>query len=359
MRKIVITGAAGFIATHFLRKYADLQNHYVLIDNFIEQVHGPNASWNPLLVGRSNIELKKADISDIDEYSQHLIDADVLLHLAAETGTGQSMTKQSHYYGVNVLSSINIIEYLSKNNPNCHVIFASSRSVYGEGAYRTAEGTILTPEPRTVDQLMSRQWEPTDIHGNDLILTSTSETSETKPASLYASTKLAVEDALKIVSSAFNIKCTCLRFQNVYGPEQSLLNPYTGIISIFSQLLRQNKPLNIFEDGRESRDFIFVEDVADAIQASFSRHGSLFEVCNIGTGSRTSIMQIATILKNAWGSNSELAVTGDFRVGDIRHCYADITKAKALLNFSPKISIEHGIEQFVNWAKLQNESNTQ
>jgi dTDP-L-rhamnose 4-epimerase len=207
----------------------------------------------------------------------------------------------------------------------------------------------FVPSSRTIDQLKKLDWECKGPNGETLTLKPTSEESYTLPCSIYAATKLACEQMAGIVSEAYGIPIVCLRFQNVYGEGQSLKNPYTGIISIFSNRLRNNQSINIFEDGEESRDFIHVSDVVESIRLSLESTMKGFPILNIGSGIPTSVMAVASILKEKLNSQSEIRVSGDFRVGDIRHCYADMTRVVKILNFQPKIGIEQGLGFFCDW----------
>tara|TARA_B000000609_G_C24177608_1_gene355279 strand:+ start:675 stop:1811 length:1137 start_codon:yes stop_codon:yes gene_type:complete len=351
--KVVVTGAAGFIGKNLIKKLVSKNYQVIGIDSLSTQIHGndPKLDYDPVF-SNNKFKFIKADFNKIEKYEEYLKNADLIYHLAAETGTGQSMYMAKHYFEVNVNSTINLVDYLIKNCPKSHFIFASSRSIYGEGAY-LLDNSIVVPESRSYDNLAKGDFSISFEGRNDLELIPTPESCNPKPASVYALTKYVIENYLDIVSKSYDMKCTSLRFQNVYGPGQSLKNPYTGILSIFANKMRVNETINIFEDGLESRDFVFIEDVVTALMSSRKRGGNIHEKINIGSGLPTSVLDIANFLKRTLNSDSKIEITGDFRLGDIRHCYADLNLARKILNYKPSYTIEKGISLFVSWVLSQ------
>jgi dTDP-L-rhamnose 4-epimerase len=264
------------------------------------------------------------------------------------------MYQIAHYYDVNVHATAALLELIAlKYRHLRRIVLASSRAVYGEGAYRDAAGTLVCPEPRTKQRMSAGAYEPLGAHGEALTLTATPESLPAKPASVYAATKLANEHLGRIMADAHGLNVTALRFQNVYGPGQSLHNPYTGILSIFSNRMRQGMPINIFEDGLESRDFVHVSDVVRSIELVLGSDLADFTVMNIGSGTPTTVMEVAQLMRRLLGSSSDLQVSGDFRAGDIRHCYADLTRARELIGFAPGVSVERGLSDFCAWTLQQ------
>ena len=352
--KILITGGAGFIGSALAESLSGCSHEVVILDNLSPQIHGLNPAFiSSNLLENSNIKFIKGDIRNLDTLEPLLRTSDALVHLAAETGTGQSMHQISHYYLVNQQSTANIFESIALRHKNIkRIILASSRSVYGEGAY-LLNGDIFIPASRAPSNLQAGKFEPLGPNGEILKLIPTPESVSPSPSSFYAATKFANEQMGKIFSEAFPVDVVALRFQNVYGEGQSLNNPYTGILSIFSNRMRQNLPINIFEDGLESRDFVHVSDVVDSIKRALFSNVSGFNVFNIGSGIPVSVMQVAQILKEMLGSTSVLRITGDYRAGDIRHCYADLGLAKKRLGYFPSIELGDGLRRFVNWVERQ------
>lgn len=351
--KILITGGAGFIGSWLCESLLDQGYSIIIIDNLSPQVHGAIPKLNYEWKNKDRIEFIRADIRDSKVMNEVLSRVNYVVHLAAETGTGQSMYQISHYYEVNQQATASMLEAIGTRHRHIkRIIIASSRSIYGEGAY-SLENKIITPQPRDTKKLQAGIFEPLGPNGETLNLVATEENAMPRPASVYAATKLANETLSQIFADAYNICVVALRFQNVYGERQSLKNPYTGLLSIFSNRMRQNLPINIFEDGLESRDFVHVSDVVKAINLALEQPISGFKAINIGSGIPTSVLQIANILRKTLNSESTLNITGDFRAGDIRHCYADLRKAKSILNYAPLTNIEEGLNKFCKWVKTQ------
>ena len=351
--KVLVTGGAGFIGSWTVEALAAGGDAVRVIDSLTPQVHGmiprPSGDW----FERDGVEFVRGDVRDERLVDGALDGVDAVVHLAAETGTGQSMYQIAHYCEVNGQATAQLFEAIATRHRHIRrVVLASSRAIYGEGAYRLGD-RILVPAPREKQKLQAGEFQPTGPNGETLTPVATPETVTPRPASVYAATKCANETLGRIFSDAYGVDVIALRFQNVYGERQSLRNPYTGILSIFANRMRQGLPINIFEDGQESRDFVHVSDVACAIGLALDRPLGGFHAINIGSGVPTTVWEVAKILRQALASSSELTVTGDFRVGDIRNCYADLRRAREVLGFVPKVDMATGLTRFCSWATTQ------
>ena len=364
MKNILITGGSGFIGSEIVNQlYTTGKWNITVLDSMTEQIHGKD--WKKSYLYRQ-IEDKchfvRGSVTDINILLPLVKESEYIIHLAAETGTGQSMYQINQYNETNVMGTSNILQAISdlgKNSKLKKIILSSSRSVYGEGMYECENCGIVYPRRRTREHMLNGDFSMyCPKCGKKLKLVKTTEDSDVKPVSLYAFTKYAQEMMLHTMCPALGVDYTIFRFQNVYGVGQSLKNPYTGILSIFSSIMLENKPINVFEDGLESRDFINVVDVASGVILSLDNAKSNGEVINLGSGVGVSIKRIAEILKKAYKSNSEIRITGDFRLGDIAHNVADITKAKNILGFKTTVGFEDGITQFCDWVKGQDYDNS-
>lgn len=360
--KILITGGAGFIGSNIvnlLNRSSD--NDITVIDSLTEQIHGNDPQNSYLYQSiRGKCNFIKGDIRDYDMIADLVADNEYIIHLAAETGTGQSMYKINQYNDVNIMGTSNLFQaILSQKAKIKKVILGSSRAVYGEGKYECPEHGTAYPQGRLLSDMKKGDFHMhCPVCGNIMSVVPTDENSKLFPESLYAFTKLAQENMVKLMCKSMGIDYTIFRFQNVYGVGQSLKNPYTGILSIFSGLLLEGKSLNIFEDGKETRDFINVLDISRAVIQSLNRSKSNGEIINLGSGIGTSVIEIASMLKKYYNSSSEIKITGDFRVGDIAHNIADTTKAKEILEFQPEISLEDGLKNFADWVLKTEYDNT-
>lgn len=358
MSNILITGGAGFIGSSVALKLLERGCTVTVLDNLSPQIYGdnPEGSYTYTLI-KDKVRFVQGDVCKASVWQEVLSGQDAVLHLAAETGTGQSMYQVDHYTNVNVRGTSLLLEYLVNQPHNItRVVVASSRSIYGEGKYHCAEHGVVYPEARKSEDMMRGEFEPKcPICGVTVQAVATDETSQLKPASVYAVTKLTQEQLVLAVAASKNISAFALRYQNVYGPGQSLLNPYTGILSIFSTALFNAQPINIFEDGLESRDFVFVDDVAEATVRALlvDAHGQYS--LNVGSGVATTVLEVVEALSNAYELKADYRVTGNFRAGDIRHNFADISRAQQLLNFKPQWSFEAGIGAFAAWVKAERE----
>jgi len=356
--RILITGGAGFIGSRLVKSLQQNYSNHVhitIFDNLHPQVHGPNAK-TPVFFG--NIIFLRGDISNPMEVEQVIEKSrpSLIYHLAAETGTGQSYDEPSRYAAVNVMGTAHLIEAIRKKGGVRKVILAASRAVYGEGAYIDAHGRYCAGLPRNAAALSQGCFDVPMPAGYKEPGEPTASRSELgpSPASVYASTKLMQEYLLTHAGENASWNSVILRFQNVYGPGQSLNNPYTGVLSIFSHQLLSGNDLSIFEDGLISRDFVYVQDVVDALIAAGNKdlpHGTILD---IGLGRAATILEAAQLLMGALGKpKHSYRITGDFRLGDIRHACADITTAKSLLNWAPKVELDEGLTLLAKWAKQE------
>ena len=356
-QKVLITGGLGFIGMELARTLVRRGMTVRLLDNLSPQIHGlnPQADLGAVL-DKHHSEVMIGDVSQRGDWVRALRDVVAVVHLAAETGTGQSMYRIGDYTNTNVLGTALLLDVLANERHDVRkLLLASSRSVYGEGAYRCAHCGLVYPPMRSLPNLLANQWEPSCPHCSGAIdPVATPETCATSPASVYAATKLAQEDLLRIVGNALGIPFLIYRLQNVYGEGQSLNNPYTGILSIFSNRIRQGKEIVLFEDGQESRDFVHVSDVAEAMALGLESDNGDGLTMNVGSGVQVSVETIArSLISQFRDSGVPMLVSGQYRLGDIRHNYADITAIRRLLAFVPKVSLEEGIARFVGWVKAQ------
>ncbi|ARU88047.1 NAD-dependent epimerase/dehydratase family protein [Pseudomonas sp. M30-35] len=354
--KILVTGGAGFIGSHLIKKILRLGHTVKVLDNLSPQIHGEipqGLDW----LNDSRIEFIKGSVTSANDWALALDGGvEAVVHLAAETGTGQSMYEVARYNEVNSQGTALLFDVLGKLSKSSvkRIVLSSSRSVYGEGAYLNSSGQRVFPSGRTLTALSNREWEPVcSDTGEALQLTPTLETDLVFPSSIYAATKYAQEDLVRIGCQSLGIEFAIFRLQNVYGQGQSLNNPYTGILSIFSTKIRRNSVLPLFEDGNESRDFVHVDDVTEALLQGLIHKQAPNTIINVGSGVATSVKTVAEELSLAFGMEPNLKITGQFRVGDIRHNYADISRLKSLLGVTPKISLAEGLKQFSDWVKTQ------
>jgi dTDP-L-rhamnose 4-epimerase len=356
--KILITGGAGFIGSNLALALIKKGHSIVVLDNLSTQIHGANAAETSTLYNsiKNSVTFIKGDVTNKQDWQKALVGVDVVVHYAAETGTGQSMYEIERYTNVNVGGTGIMLDVLAndKSLQVKKVVVASSRSIYGEGKYFSEELGIVYPSHRDNDTMQSGDFE---VHYPNektaLQLMPTDEESKIHPSSVYGITKQNQEQMVLCVCKAIGIKAIAFRYQNVYGPGQSLTNPYTGILSIFSSLILNNKPINIFEDGKESRDFVFIDDVVEATILGIENDIIENDVFNVGAGVATDVITVAKTLLEKYGKNVPLTITGNYRLGDIRHNYADGTKIKTALGFTPTVSFEEGITKFAQWVTTQ------
>lgn len=350
--KVVITGGLGFIGQKLARRLIAEGHGVTLIDAITPQIHGDL----PQVGAPDGALVVRADVRELAHRSDLFDGSDAVYHLAAETGTAQSMYQIQQYVSVNDLGTAAVLEAISRcaRRPR-QMVLASSRSVYGEGAYEDASrpGERVLPAARTAAQLAGGQWNPTASGGGLLTAIATPESSPFSPGSVYAATKAAQELLVSSAAASLGVRSTILRFQNVFGEGQSLRNPYTGIISIFFNRARQNLEIPIYEDGEESRDFVHVDDVIEALCRVLQAELPAGTTLNVGSGVATSVSTLARTLLEVSRLAVPVRVTGQYRVGDIRHCFADLSRARALLGFEPRLSLSDGLQRFVDWARTQ------
>jgi dTDP-L-rhamnose 4-epimerase len=327
-----------------------------LFDNLSPQIHGAVPDIAGLRLLRSaEVEVFRGDVSKPSDWAVALEGVGAVVHLAAETGTAQSMYEISRYTGTNVGGTAGLLNHLANHKHEVRkVILASSRSVYGEGAYECTHCGPVYPAARSEEMLRTAEWQPRCPNcERTIVATPTSEEARTAPASIYAATKLAQEDLVRVAAKALGIPAVIYRFQNVYGEGQSLKNPYTGILSIFSNQLRTGKTIHLYEDGQESRDFVHVSDVARAVSLGLISDRADGATLNVGSGRPTSVERVAFLLQERLGGKTLPVVSGQYRPGDIRHGYADLTAIRARLGFTPEVSLDQGLTRFVQWVKTQ------
>lgn len=354
--KILITGGAGFIGSNLALALLARGNEVIVLDNLSEQIHGtcPDKT-SPLYQSiKDKVRFYKGDVCNRADWLQVLPGVEVIVHLAAETGTGQSMYEISRYSDVNIGATSLMLDVLTNDKSHCvkKVVIASSRSIYGEGKYFSEKHGIVYPMHRS-DADMSRGDFEVKYGNESLQLLATDEDSKIHPSSVYGITKQVQEQLVLCICQAIGISAIAFRYQNVYGPGQSLQNPYTGIISIFSTLIRNNEPINIFEDGNESRDFVYIDDVVEATILGIEQRQIKTGIFNVGSGVATRVIDVAKTLINKFGAEVPLHITGNYRLGDIRHNYADISHIQNELGYIPKTDFAAGIDSFVKWVKEQ------
>ncbi|MBH1981792.1 MAG: NAD-dependent epimerase/dehydratase family protein [Burkholderiales bacterium] len=354
---ILITGGAGFIGSNLALHLIGLGHEITVLDNLSPQIHGIDpAQSSPLYQSIKNqVRFVAGSVCDEAAWRQALTGQDAIVHLAAETGTGQSMYEIKRYVDVNIGGTGLMLDLLANGKYQVKkVVVASSRSIYGEGKYRSDALGIVYPGARKDEDMQAGRFEPLCPEtGAPLTLLATDEESKIHPSSVYGITKQNQEQMVMTVCASLGIGATALRYQNVYGPGQSLSNPYTGILSIFSTRIKNGNGLSIFEDGKESRDFVFISDIVAATTLALTKAEADGEVFGIGAGVATDVLTVAQLLVQTYGVNVPVKVTGAYRLGDIRHNYADLSKAARLLGFKPEVSFEKGIKLFTEWVNLQ------
>ncbi len=351
MNKILITGGAGFIGSHLCDEL--LKNDYsiTVLDSLSEQVHGKESLRPEYL--NDQIKLVKGDIRDAALVEELVKESEAVFHFAALVGVGQSMYEIKEYTDVNNVGTATLLEAVIKH-PVKKLVVASSMSLYGEGLYRDASGKQYHSVSRPIEQLKNNDWEVYNREGDLLEPIPTDESKSPNLSSVYALSKYDQEQLCLLTCKAYNIPVTALRFFNVYGTRQSLSNPYTGVMAIFSSRLLNNRSPLIFEDGNQQRDFVHVKDVARACRLALEVPGSNQQVFNIGSGEHYTISSLARILAKTMGKEGiEPEITGEYRIGDIRHCFADISKAEAILGYTPQVSLEAGMKELAEWLGSQ------
>ena len=355
MKNILITGGAGFIGSNLTKKLVSKGYCITILDNLSKQIHGKDQKSELYNSIKEISTFILGDVCNEEDWKKSLKGQDAVIHLAAETGTGQSMYEISRYNDVNILGTSHLLDFLANNNNSVKkLIIASSRSIYGEGKYKCENHGVVYPNERVASNMMKGKFDLfCDVCGGELDLMPTDENSKIHPSSIYGITKQQQEQMILLMGKSLGIPTVALRYQNVYGPGQSLSNPYTGILSIFSTRMLNRNNIDIYEDGEESRDFVFIDDVVEATILALEKEEANDEVFNVGSGEATTVKEVADSLKKFYNSDINISISGKYRLGDIRHNYADLTKAKNLLGFSPKYDFQEGIFEFVKWVKNQ------
>lgn len=358
IKHVLITGGAGFIGSNVAIKLLEQGVKVTVLDNLSPQIHGSNPDTTSPLYNsiKDKVIFIKGSVTNRADWKRALEDVDVVLHLAAETGTGQSMYDIEKYVNVNIGGTAILLDILTNEKNNVkRVVVAESRAIYGEGRYWSEElKSFVYPEERSEESMSNGDFE-VKYKGceQSLKLVGTTEDSLIHPGSVYGITKQVQGQLVHLVCKSIDIESVSFRYQNVYGPGQSLSNPYTGILSIFSTRIKNGNEINIFEDGRETRDFVYIDDVVDATILGLRVAGVSGEAFNIGTGVATDVLTVANTLKRYYDIDVPIRVSGNYRIGDIRHNYADISKARERLGFEPKWTFDKGIEQFCQWVNRQ------
>jgi dTDP-L-rhamnose 4-epimerase len=347
---VLITGGAGFIGSHLVDELLDHDYRVRVLDSLAPQVHQDGAVPAYL---HADAELMVGDVRDANSLGQALAGVDAVVHLAAAVGVGQSMYEIAHYTSVNNLGTASLLEALVRR-PVRRLVVASSMSIYGEGAYVDAEGTSCEVSPRPVGQLCQGRWEIEDQSGAPLRPVPTSERKTPVASSVYALSKYDQERLCLIVGQAYGIPTVALRLFNVYGPRQTLSNPYTGVMAIFASRYLNRLPPLIYEDGLQRRDFVNVRDVVRAFRLALESPQAAGQVCNIGSGRAVSILEVARRMARRLQCEAiEPRVTREFRSGDIRHCFADIRRARRVLGYQPQVDFEEGLGELSDWLEGQ------
>lgn len=356
MKNILITGGAGFIGSNLALKLAQNGLNVTVFDNFSKQIHGEDYENSDLFLKIKNkVKIINASIENKNQLKLALENKDAVIHLAAETGTGQSMYQIEHYSNVNIQGTANLFDILA-NEKHCvkKIIVASSRAIYGEGKYFCNLHGNVYPNARIEEDMKNGDFSvKCPICNAQVTELPTSEDSVIHPTSFYGLTKQVQEQMVILMSKNLSIPYVAMRYQNVYGPGQSLANPYTGILSIFSTRIKNGNDINIFEDGLESRDFIYIDDVVSATETALFNENANDNVFNVGTGIAENVLTIANLLKEKYNSTIDIKVSGNYRLGDIRTNFADTTKIANLLGFTPKVKLSEGLNYFTKWVNTQ------
>ena len=355
MKNILISGGAGFIGSNLTKKLVSKGYNITILDNLSKQIHGKDQKSELYNSIKEISTFILGDVCNEEDWKKSLKGQDAVIHLAAETGTGQSMYEISRYNDVNILGTSHLLDFLANNkNSVKKLIIASSRSIYGEGKYKCENHGVVYPNDRIVSNMMKGKFDLfCDACGSELNLMPTDENSKIHPSSIYGITKQQQEQMTLLMGKSLGIPAVALRYQNVYGPGQSLSNPYTGILSIFSTRMLNGNDIDIYEDGEESRDFVFIDDAVEAAILALEKEEANHQIFNVGSGDTTSVSQVANSLKKLYDSNVNISIGGSFRLGDIRHNYADLNKIKNLLGFTAKFDFQTGISRFADWVKTQ------
>jgi len=349
---VLVTGGAGFIGSHLVETLLTRGYRVRVLDALVPQVHGEGGQ--PVHVD-PRAEFVRADVCDSRAVDAALEGIEFVFHEAAEVGVGQSMYEIHRYVRANDLGTSILLEAIVGRRQQIRkLVVASSMSIYGEGAYNCGACGNVFPQLRPTSQLLERRWEVECPNcGKPLTPIPTPEDKPLFPTSVYAVTKQDQEQFSLVVGRSYRIPTVALRYFNVYGPRQALSNPYTGVCAIFSaRLLNGHRPL-IFEDGEQTRDFIHISDIVNANVLALETDRADYQSVNVGTGKATSVKEICRLLAEGLGKSVEPEIVSKYREGDIRHCVADISRARALLGYEPKVDLEQGIPELLSWVREQ------
>lgn len=358
MKRILVTGGAGFIGSNLSLKLLSKGYEVTVLDNLSKQIHGecPDVT-SPLYNSVKNrVNFILGSVTSREDWLQALDGVECVVHLAAETGTGQSMYEIQKYVDVNIGGTALLLDILTNTKHSVEkVIVAESRAIYGEGRYYSDDLNEYVYPAERLDEDMRKGDFEVKYPGcrKPLRLVGTTEESLVHPTSVYGITKQVQGQLVHLVCSSIGIAPVSYRYQNVYGPGQSLSNPYTGILSIFSTRIKNGNGINIFEDGKETRDFVYIADVVDATILGIEKEEANGHVFNVGTGVAIDVLTVANTLIEKYGIKVPVAISGNYRLGDIRHNYADITAARTILGFEPKWNFSDGIGKFCKWVNEQ------
>ena len=357
MKNVLVTGGAGFIGSNITLKLIDKGYQVTVLDSLSKQIHGLQPSSTSPLYRKIKDKVKfiKCDVCCRDDWEKALDNIDYVIHLAAETGTGQSMYEIKKYVDTNIGGTALLLDILTNTHHHVkRVVVAESRAIYGEGKYRCPLCGDVYPLERKDEDMAKGDFEcKCPKCGRNVNLVATTEDSAIHPSSVYGIAKQVQGQLVHLVCKAIGVESVSFRYQNVYGPGQSLSNPYTGILSIFSTQIKNHHGLNIFEDGKETRDFVYIDDVADATILGMEVPEANGHVFNIGTGTAIDVLTVAQTLCDKYKIHVPIKISGNYRLGDIRHNFADISLARNILGFKPKWSFSDGISEFTKWVNEQ------
>lgn len=354
--KVLVTGGAGFIGSYLVPRLLKAGFAVRILDNLSPQIHGHiphNLDW----LNKDGVDFIRDSVTAAHSLERVLDGVTTVVHLAAETGTGQSMYEISRYFDVNVQGTANLLDVLQNNKAGSRVrslIVASSRAIYGEGSYECSEHRLVFPDSRISTRMANGDFEPCCPEcGKVVSMVATDETAPFRPMSIYGLTKQVQEQAVLMHARTNGLNGFALRYQNVFGPGQSLKNPYTGILAVFSNLARQGQPIDVYEDGLESRDFIYIDDVVEVTMRAVMHDGAYVGALNVGTGEAVPVITVAREINSYFGNKSEIRVSGAFRLGDIRHNKATTKRLESILKCKPSTTFREGLHKFLAWAETQ------
>lgn len=350
-KKVLITGGAGFVGSHLADALLRRGHEVRVFDNLTPQVH---------LAGRprylaGEVHFVEGDLRDLDAVRESIRDIDVIFHFGAAVGVGQSMYEIAHYMGVNTQGTANVLQAILDAGLKIEkLVLASSMSIYGEGKYLCVECGDVSTRERSQDQLKQKRWEPVCPNcGRDLTPIPTGESKPLNASSYYALSKKDQEEMVLLFGRTYALPTVALRFFNIYGTRQALSNPYTGVAAIFASRLLNERPPMVFEDGKQMRDFVSVHDIVQANLLAMEKSGADGMALNVASGEPISVREVARSLSSALGIEMEPELTGKYRAGDIRHCFADISATKKHLGYEPKVKFSEGVRELVGWLREQ------